>query len=160
MNNWASVEISDGIYVRVVRVGVRILRKLHWLKSYNYRYTIDYVVCMYRLYHGKVWYMRLCNPRVCGFPRGEAEWENRQTSGLPRRIYHTFPWFNRLIERAKRAHSLVMTFEIFHICVFMYLRTSNIQCACVASSAIFENKLNGKQAQRVAGIELELAILQ
>ncbi len=71
-----------------------------------------------------------------------------------------------LVERAKRAHSLVMTFEIFHICVyiciiiFMYLRTSNIQCACVASSAIFENKLNGKQAQRVAGIELELAILQ
>ncbi len=28
---------------------------------------------MYRLYHGKVWYMRLCNPRVCGFPRGEAK---------------------------------------------------------------------------------------
>ncbi len=44
--------------------------------------------------------------------------------------------------------------------IFMYLRTSNIQCACVASSAIFEKKLNGKQAQRVAGIKLELAILQ
>ncbi len=44
---------------------------------------------------------------------------------------------------------------------FIYdLGTSNIQCACVASSAIFEKKLNGKQAQRVAGIKLKLAILQ
>ncbi len=48
-----------------------------------------------------------------------------------------------LVERAKRAHSLVivMTFEIFGIySTYVY----HSYCACVASSAIFENKLNGE----------------
>ncbi len=59
----------------------------------------------------------------------------------------------------ERAHSLVMTFDIFGICIYStYVYHS--YCACVASSAIFKKKLNGKQAQHVAGIKLELAILQ
>ncbi len=36
---------------------------------------------MYRLHHGKVWYMHLCNPRFCGFPRGEAEGEKHKQVG-------------------------------------------------------------------------------
>ncbi len=68
-----------------------------------------------------------------------------------------------VFERAKRAHSLVMTFEIFGICMYIYIYSTYVYhsyCACVASSAIFEKKLNWKQAQRVAGTKLELAILQ
>ncbi len=41
------------------------------------------------------------------------------------------------------------------------VKGQKLYCKCAASSAIFENeKLNGKQAQRVGGIKLELAILQ
>ncbi len=37
-----------------------------------------------------------------------------------------------LIERAKRAHSLVMTFEIFGICMYIYIvRTCTIRTAHV-----------------------------
>ena len=52
-------------------------------------------------------------------------------------------------------------FEIFGVYIYI-VRTYvyHSYCACIASSAIFEKKLNGKQAQRVAGIKLELAILQ
>ncbi len=64
-----------------------------------------------------------------------------------------------LIERAKRAHSLVMTFEIFGICcdTMRYLEYEVMRmCSQLKIKGL---KLNGKQEQHAGGIKFELAIL-
>ena len=69
-----------------------------------------------------------------------------------------------IIERAKRAHSLVMTFEIFGIGMLvrmssvLYLEYVVMRMLCQLK--INGLKLNGKQAQRAGVIKCELAILQ
>ncbi len=65
-----------------------------------------------------------------------------------------------IIERAKRAHSLVMTFEIFHITMFVRLSSVHYLELCMCCPLKIKGlKLNGKQAQRARGIKFELAIL-
>ncbi len=56
-----------------------------------------------------------------------------------------------------------MTFDILYntyinhlYCILYSTYVNHSYCACAASSAIFENKLNGKQAQRVGEIKFEL----
>ncbi len=55
-----------------------------------------------------------------------------------------------VFKRAKRAHCLVMTFEIFGITYYVKCALFRIQ----STAAIFGLKLNGKQAQRAGGIKL------
>ncbi len=74
-------------------------------------------------------------------------------------MYHVCTY---IIERAKRAHSLVMTFEIF----MLRHRTSSVRyleyevmrmCSQLKIKGL---KLNGKQEQHAGGTKFELAILQ